>query len=125
MMLHLDLHDPRPMYEQVIDQIETLVARGVLPADSKLPSVRQMAIELSLNPNTVQKAYSELLSRGVIYSVRGKGNYISGDRIKIQEKRLHSIRRMILELIRQAKEMGATTEQCNELLRSCMEVKQR
>lgn len=123
-MLHLDLHDPRPMYEQVIDQIETLVARGVLPADSRLPSVRQMAMELSLNPNTVQKAYSELLNRGVIYSVRGKGNYISGDRMKIRQEKMQSIRETIMELMRQAKEMGATAEQCNALLQSCMEVNQ-
>ena len=83
-MIHLDLHDPRPMYEQVVDQMEMLAARGVLEADSKLPSVRQMAMELSLNPNTVQKAYSELLNRVVIYSVRGKGNFLSSDCSRIR-----------------------------------------
>lgn len=123
-MIHLDLHDPRPMYEQVVDQMEMLAVRGVLEADSKLPSVRQMAMELSLNPNTVQKAYSELLSRGVIYSVRGKGNFVSSDCSRIRREKLEEIRSAIGRLLEQARELGATTQQRNELLRSFMEVEQ-
>lgn len=123
-MIHLDLHDPRPMYEQVVDQMEMLAVRGVLEADSKLPSVRQMAMELSLNPNTVQKAYSELLSRGVIYSVRGKGNFVSSDCSRIRQEKLEKIRSAIGRLLEQARELGATTQQRNELLRSFMEVEQ-
>ena len=123
-MIHLDLHDPRPMYEQVVDQMEMLAVRGVLEADSKLPSVRQMAMELSLNPNTVQKAYSELLSRGVIYSVRGKGNFVSSDCSRIRQEKLGEIRSAIGRLLEQARELGATTQQRNELLRSFMEVEQ-
>ena len=119
-MIHLDLHDPRPMYEQVVDQMEMLAVRGVLEADSKLPSVRQMAMELSLNPNTVQKAYSELLSRGVIYSVRGKGNFVSSDCSRIRQEKLEEIRSAIGRLLEQARELGATTQQRNELLRSFM-----
>ncbi|MCD8355445.1 MAG: GntR family transcriptional regulator [Clostridia bacterium] len=121
-MIHLDLHDPRPMYEQVVDQLEMLIARNVLQADEKLPSVRQMAMELSLNPNTVQKAYSELLNRKEIYSVRGKGNFVSGSCTSIQERRLEQIREEISALLRQAKELGTTARQRNELLQSLMEV---
>ncbi len=123
-MIHLNLHDPRPMYEQVVDQMEMLAVRGVLEADSRLPSVRQMAMELSLNPNTVQKAYSELLNRGVIYSVRGKGNFVSSDCSRIRQQKLDEIRSAIARLIHQAHELGATTQQCNELLQSFMEVEQ-
>lgn len=123
-MIHLNLHDPRPMYEQVVDQMEMLAVRGVLEADSRLPSVRQMAMELSLNPNTVQKAYSELLNRGVIYSVRGKGNFVSSDCSRIRQQKLDEIRSAIARLIHQAHELGATTQQCNELLQSFMEVAQ-
>lgn len=71
-MIHLDFHDPRPMYEQVVEQFEMLIARGALAADERIPSVRQLSVQLSLNPNTVQKAYSELLSRGEIYSCAEK-----------------------------------------------------
>lgn len=123
-MIHLDMHDPRPMYEQVADQMETLAARGILEEDMKLPSVRQMAIELSLNPNTVQKAYGELLNRGVVYSVRGKGNFIASDCGSIRKKKLEEIRKSVGELMRQARELGATVQQCNELLQSLMEVKE-
>ncbi|MDO4174312.1 MAG: GntR family transcriptional regulator [Eubacteriales bacterium] len=121
-MIYLDLHDPRPMYEQVVDQLEMQIARGVLQTDDKLPSVRQMAVELSLNPNTVQKAYSELLNRGEIYSVRGKGNFVSRNCSGIWERKLEQVREEISGLLRQAKEFGATTKQCNELLQSLMEV---
>ena len=57
-----------------------MVVHDVLQPDSELPSVRQMAAELSINPNTIQRAYSELESRGVIYSVKGKGNFVSTKR---------------------------------------------
>ncbi|HBI64344.1 MAG TPA: GntR family transcriptional regulator [Clostridiales bacterium] len=123
-MIHLDLHDPRPMYEQVVDQMEMLALRGVLEPDSRLPSVRQMAMELSLNPNTVQKAYAELLNRGVIYSVRGKGNFVSADCSSIRQTKLDEIRAAIAELIQQARELGASPGQCNTLLQSLMEVEQ-
>ena len=121
-MIHLDLHDPRPIYEQVVDQLEMLIARNILQADEQLPSVRQLAMELSLNPNTIQKAYSELLSRKEIYSVRGKGNFVSGNCNAIQQCRLEQIRQEIAGLLQQAKEFGASITQCNELLESLMEV---
>ena len=123
-MIHLDFHDPRPMYEQVVEQFEMLIARGALAADERIPSVRQLSVQLSLNPNTVQKAYSELLSRGEIYSVRGKGNFVSGDQTGIRNKKLERIRGEMLVLLRQAKEFGASTEQLQALLTSLMEVEQ-
>lgn len=123
-MIHLDFHDPRPMYEQVVEQFEMLIARGALAADERIPSVRQLSVQLSLNPNTVQKAYSELLSRGEIYSVRGKGNFVSGDQAGIRNKKLEQIRGEMLALLRQAKEFGASTEQLHALLTSLMEVEQ-
>ncbi len=120
-MLQLDRRDPRPVYEQVVEGIERLIARGVLSTDEQLPSVRQMAVDLSVNPNTIQKAYSELLSRGVIYSVRGRGNFVS-DGAGIRERMLQEIRDNMEELLQQAKDIGATEEEREALLRSLMEV---
>ena len=97
-MIHLDFHDPRPMYEQVVEQFEMLIARGALAADERIPSVRQLSVQFSLNPNTVQKAYSELLGRGEIYSVRGKGNFVSGDQTGIRNKKLEQIYQEIDQL---------------------------
>lgn len=123
-MIHLDFHDPRPIYEQIVEQFEMLIARGALAADEKIPSVRQLSVELSLNPNTVQKAYSELLSRGEIYSVRGKGNFVSGNQACIQSRKLEQIRGEMLSLLKQAKDFGVTGEQLCALLTSLMEVEQ-
>ncbi len=123
-MIHLDFHDPRPIYEQIVEQFEMLIARGALAADEKIPSVRQLSVELSLNPNTVQKAYSELLSRGEIYSVRGKGNFVSGNQACIQSRKLEQIRGEMLTLLKQAKDFGVTGEQLCALLTSLMEVEQ-
>ena len=73
-MIKIDYRDPRPIYEQVVDGIEELALRGALPADTQIPSVRQLAMELSINPNTIQRAYGELERRGVIYAAKGRGN---------------------------------------------------
>ena len=62
-MIKIDYRDARPIYEQVVDGIEGLALRGALPADTQLPSVRQLAMELSINPNTIQRAYGELERR--------------------------------------------------------------
>ena len=66
-MIKIDYRDARPIYEQVVDGIEGLALRGALPADTQLPSVRQLAMELSINPNTIQRAYGELERTGKFY----------------------------------------------------------
>lgn len=85
-MVKIDYRDGRPIYEQVADGIEELALRGALPADTQLPSVRQFAMELSINPNTIQRAYGELERRGVIYAAKGRGNFVSdvGDRREVR-----------------------------------------
>lgn len=120
-MLQLDRHDPRPVYEQVVDGLEQLIARGILAEDAQLPSVRQLAMELSINPNTVQKAYADLLNRGIIYSVKGRGNFVSGGS-GIRETLLRNIRDEMLDLLRQAKSLGATGDELEELMHSISEV---
>lgn len=79
-MIVLDYRDRRPLYEQVTEKLEELMFSGVLPPDSSLPSVRSMATELSINPNTIQRAYAELERQGYIYSIQGKGSFVSDGR---------------------------------------------
>ena len=79
-MIVLDYRDRRPLYEQVTEKLEELMFSGVLPPDSRLPSVRSMATELSINPNTIQRAYAELERQGDIYSIQGKGSFVSDGR---------------------------------------------
>lgn len=74
-MIVLDYQDRRPLYEQVTEKFRTLIYQGALPADSRLPSVRQLAIELSVNPNTIQRAYMTLEQEGLIYPVKRQGEF--------------------------------------------------
>lgn len=79
-MILIDYRDTRPIYEQVVEKFKMLILRGVLHPDDKIPSVRNLAVELSINPNTIQRAYAELERQGYIYTVKGKGNFVSDSR---------------------------------------------
>lgn len=110
-MIRIDYRDARPIYEQVVDQVESLALRGALPCGSQLPSVRQLAVELSINPNTIQRAYAELERRGVIYAAKGRGNFISDDMAVLRTRRLEEIGSQIGALVVQARALGATEAQ--------------
>lgn len=76
-MINLDYKDKRPLHQQISDGIKELVVSGILSADEKIPSVRELSVSLTVNPNTVQKAYKQLETDGFIYGVAGKGNFVS------------------------------------------------
>ena len=75
-MIFIDYKSRKPIYEQLVDNIKSLIVSGVLQRDDQLPSVRQLAQELAINPNTIQKAYTELELQGVIYSLKGRGSFV-------------------------------------------------
>ena len=77
-MILLDYKDRRPIYEQIVEKLSDLMVRGILAENTPLPSVRALATDLSINPNTVQRAYLELERRGYIYSQKGKGSFVAG-----------------------------------------------
>lgn len=107
MMLNIDYRDARPIYEQVAGGIEDMIVHGVYGADAQLPSVRQLAAELSINPNTIQRAFALLESKGVIYSVKGRGNFVSADGASVRDRRLAEISAQLRELARAARALGA------------------
>lgn len=74
-MIQLNYRDSKPIYEQIKDGLRRLVVSGAVRTDEKLPSVRELATSLSINPNTIQKAYRELEQEGYIYTIAGKGSY--------------------------------------------------
>ena len=76
-MIHLDYRDNRPIYEQVRDGLRKLMVTGMLRPGDKLPSVRALAVELAINPNTIQRAYAQLEAEGYILSVSGKGTFVA------------------------------------------------
>ena len=79
-MLTLNYRDSRPIYEQIKDGLRRMIVTGAMAQDEKLPSVRALATQLSINPNTIQRAYNELEAEGYIYSVAGKGQRYGGRR---------------------------------------------
>lgn len=76
-MIQLDLSDHRPLYEQIKEKTKELIVSEVLKPDDKIPSVRELAQQLTINPNTIQRAYKDLESEGYIYSVRAKGSFVA------------------------------------------------
>ncbi len=77
MLIRLDPADPRPLYQQIVDEVRRAVVLGTLAAEDPLPSVRALSAELRVNPNTVQQAYRELERAGVAYSRRGQGTFVA------------------------------------------------
>ncbi len=99
----VDLRNPKPIYEQIKDNIKQLIVTGALKQDEKLPSVRELAQTTSINPNTIQKAYRDLESDGFIYTVAGRGNFVVPSPEAPNSKRIEelydTIRDAINELI--------------------------
>ncbi len=114
-MITVDMRDRKPIYEQLIDNIRTLAVKGYLAPDEHLPSVRQLAAELAINPNTIQKAYAELERQNVIYSLPGRGNFISPDiaAVAAAEKKRHETALKLA--LTAAKNAGVTREEVSLL----------
>ena len=77
-MIHLNVRDARPVYAQIVDSYKAQITSGILEAGDQLPSVRELASQLAINPNTIQRAYRELEAEGWIASVSGKGSFVCG-----------------------------------------------
>ena len=104
-MKPIDYRDSRPIYEQISEYYMRLILSGALKTDEQLPSVRSLAIELSANPNTVQKAYAELERKGYIYTVQGRGNFVKEKENLLDARREELIDRLNL-IFSEAKEFG-------------------
>lgn len=102
------------MYEQIVSYYEKLIVTGVLPEDTQMPSVRQMAAELSVNPNTIQKAYGMLESSGYIYPVKGKGSFVANNTVLAEAKRREWLEGLKTKL-QEGRELGVSAEQCRAL----------
>ena len=115
-MITLDYADRRPIYEQVVDKMKDLILIGVLETDSQLPSVRELAMDLSINPNTVQRAYAELERQGVVYCVKGRGNFVAGIST-LKEQHKEEMKSQLSELVKKAKKADITENDFMELVK--------
>lgn len=119
-MITLDYRDRRPLYEQVIERFQDLMFKGVLKQDDKMPSVRSLATDLSINPNTIQRAYAELERQGYIYSIKGKGSFVA-DSGRMKSGRIKEWEKSFDGLVCEAKQLGIPCGTVVERVRNVME----
>jgi len=112
-MLQLDFKDRRPLYEQIKEKVKLLIINGVLKSNEKIPSVRELAQSLTINPNTIQKSYKDLETEGFIYSVRGKGSFVTQLDSTMNQRRCNEL---ILELEKIAAELMYLNVQKEQLI---------
>ncbi len=110
-MFNIDFRNPKPIYEQLSDNIEKLIIKGGIKPEEQLPSVRQLAVELSLNPNTIQRAYTYLESKGLTYSVKGRGSFVSPNYKDVIDRKVNYIKQEIKKLVDEAKDIGVTEDE--------------
>ncbi len=114
-MFQLDFKSGISICDQIVNGVIKLKALGVMKADEQLPSVRALASRFSINPNTVQKAYSILENGGIVYSVKGKGSFISGDQ-RAQDAIMENAKNAFEEAVRSAATVGVSYEQMREII---------
>jgi len=113
----LDLQSGVPVYRQIIDQVMGGIAASVLAGGTQLPTVRQVAVDLSINPNTVVRAYRELEIRGVLETQQGTGTFVSHKKVKRDEvERERQLNQLVSEFVSRAGSAGFTIEDLLELL---------
>lgn len=122
-MFELDIRSRKPIYEQLMDKIKELIVYGVLKPDEQLPSVRALSAQLTVNPNTIQKAYRELERDGYIYSQLGKGSFVSPAEQQPQDIQREAMREQLLKLFAEAIYLGFTQSDMEKLYRQAMEGK--
>lgn len=119
MQLALDANDNRPIYVQIVDEVRRGLARGTLGPEDPLPSVRELAASLRINPRTVMQAYSALERDGVVYVRRGQGTYVSPDVRPNEKERPQLAREVARRALRDARRNGLDL---GELMRALEEL---
>lgn len=109
-MFQLDVRSRKPIYEQLVEKIKELIINQILKPGEQLPSVRMLSSQLTVNPNTIQRAYRELEGQGYLYSVLGKGNFVAEIELQPTGEKLAELKSEIERLIAEAIYLGLTKE---------------
>lgn len=120
MLIEVDYRDKRPLYEQIAKKFEELIIRGIMKPDEAMPSIRQLAVELSINPNTIQKSYASLEQAGFTYSVSGRGSFVANVE-EIMPKRKEEVLEELKNLLKKAVDLGITRQELSELIKEYFE----
>ncbi|MCR3758983.1 GntR family transcriptional regulator [Clostridium felsineum] len=117
-MIYIDNKSSSPIYEQVIDQVKEQVIKGILRGGDKLPSVRQMASIITVNPNTISRAYSELERQNIIETIKGKGTYVAANYKPVMEQeRLIKLKSAIKKIIIESSYIGVSEEELINIIK--------
>ena len=119
-MILIDHKDRRPIYEQVIGRFQQMILCGALQPNDPMPSVRSLAMELSLNPNTIQRAYQELERTGYIYTIKGKGSFVS-DVVAAAANKRQQVLKELQVFVDKALLSGVTAQELQEMFTACIQ----
>ncbi len=109
-IITVDTRDRKPIWEQLTDNIKLLILRGIFKPDEQLPGVRTLAGELAINPNTIAKAYAELERQGIIYSIVGRGSFVSDTVEHLRTAQRTEAVQALRQSLKNAFEAGASME---------------
>ena len=120
-MIHLNSRDPRPIYEQIMENLRRLIISGGVAPGERLPSVRELAAEARVNPNTVQRALTELEREGLLTGGGTTGRWVTEDEETLEALRRQAVRRVVHAYALRMQELGLTARQATQLLAQEME----
>jgi GntR family transcriptional regulator len=115
-MFDLDVRSRKPIYEQLVEKLKELIMNDVLKVDDQLPSVRALAQQLTINPNTIQKAYRELETQGYIYSLKGKGSFVNATVKSVNTEKLEKVKKELVRLLTEAMYLGVTSQELDRMI---------
>ena len=115
-MLTLNYRDSRPIYEQIKDGLRRMIVTGAMAQDEKLPSVRALATQLSINPNTIQRAIAQLEAEGFVYTVSGRGSFVAEDGDQ-NRRRMAELTESLRDTVEELRQLGMTEQQWLDLWR--------
>lgn len=120
-MFTIDTRSRTPIYEQLMEKLKELIFREVMKEDEQLPSVRTLAQQLTINPNTIQKAYRELEREGYIYSVPGKGSFVSPVKKEINKERMEMLKSELERIVGEILYLGVPKDEVIKLIETMEE----
>lgn len=121
-MFQLDLKSRKSIYEQIVDNVKELIITGILNAEDKIPSVRELSKTLTVNPNTIQKAYRELEYQGYLYTVPGRGAFVASPAgLPADEKKIGEVKERLRENIKELLYIGCSLDRIKKLLDELLE----
>lgn len=115
--MEFQINSKEPIYTQIIRHLKKMIVKGELKGGERILSVRECASELKVNPNTIQRAYTELEDEGLIYTQRGIGKFVIDDRGKVREIRIEMFKEIIDSFIKDSKELGIEKNEVIDILR--------